>query len=744
MTAVSQRPAQAASERPAQPLSQQLAQPASLARLLTPGNVVIVGAKDSSSTSYGVVEGLNRVGFTGRIFAVNRSATPAHGLVTVSRCTEIGEPVDAAVLLVPAAAVGDVLDDVAAAGITTAVVLSGGWAEVDAAGAARQAELARRARELGLTIVGPNCLGFINFAARTGAWVASVPLGVRPGTVAIVSQSGGVGNALVDLAAEFDVGLSHAVTTGNEAMLTTTEVLEYLVQDEHTSTIALFAETIAQPARFMAAAGRARELGKAIVILKAGSSAIAARNAISHTGSMVGDDRIVDAALRQHGVVRVRSLEELVITAGVIARAGPLRTPGIAVISASGGSAGIVADEADRLGLELPPLDDRVAAGIRAVLPAFSTVQNPLDMTGGALGDEFEKVIAIVSAQSTFGAIAVLSNVPGYESCKVAIINRLLATIGRGLRSAELPGFLLSQSIAHLNETGRDAVRSAGITGLPGLSLGIPALAHLAWWSRWRSQQDARLGPPPAPLPGPGLPGLRLPVHDGALSEWAARDLLRAAGVPFVPAALASSPADAARQAVRFGGPVAVKLCSPDVPHKSDVGAVRLGVAGAAAARRAFEEVVAAGRSAGPAVRVEGVQISPMRRGGVELLVGVTRDADWGLALAVGMGGVLTEVLADVSVRLLPVTDEDISQMLAELRGSAVLDGPRGEPAVDRAALVRAIRQIAEAAGRIGDRLESLEVNPLRADQSGAEALDVLVQLRDSGATVAGTEVGGR
>jgi len=733
----------AVSQRPSQPASQQPAQSASLARLLTPGNVVIVGAKDSSPSSYGVVEGLNRVGFTGRIFAVNRSATPAHGLAAVSRCTAIGEPVDAAVLLVPAAAVGDVLDDVAAAGITTAVVLSGGWAEVDAAGAARQAELARRARELGLTIVGPNCLGFMNFAARTGAWIASVPPGVRPGTVAIVSQSGGIGNALVDLAAEFDVGLSHAVTTGNEAMLTTTEVLEYLVQDERTSTIALFAETIAQPARFMAAAGRARELGKAIVILKAGSSAIAARNAISHTGSMVGDDRIVDAALRQHGAVRVRSLEELVITAGVIARAGPLRTPGIAVVSASGGSVDIVADEAERLGLELPPLDDPIADGIRAVLPAFSTIQNPLDMTGGALGDEFEKVIAIVSRQDTFGAVAVLGNVPGYESCKVATINGLLATIGRGLRSATLPGFLLSQSIAHLNETGRGAVRSAGIIGLPGLGLGIPALAHLARWSRWLNQRAAQSGPPPVPLSGHPPPGLRLPVHGGALSEWAARELLRAAGVPFVPATLASSPADAARQAARFGGPVAVKLSSPDVPHKSDVGAVRLGV-DAAAAGRAFDEVVAAGRSAGAAVRIEGVQISPMRRGGVELLVGVTRDAGWGLALAVGMGGVLTEVLADVAVRLLPVTDEDIGQMLAELRGSAVLDGPRGEPAVDRAALVRAIGRIAEAASRIGDRLESLEVNPLRADQSGAEALDVLLQLREAGATVDGMEVPGR
>lgn len=716
-------------------VDQALAQRASLARLLTPGNVAIVGAKDSSPSSYGVIEGLRRVGFTGRIFAVNRSATPAHGLAAVASCTAIGEPVDAAVLLVPAPAVGDVLEDVAAAGITTAVVLSGGWAEVDAAGAARQRALASRARELGLTVIGPNCLGYMNFGARTGAWIASVPPNVRSGPVAIVSQSGGIGNALVDLAAEFDVGLSCAVTTGNEAMVTTTDVLEHLVEDEQTSTIAVFAEAIAEPSRFLAAAWRARELGKAIVILKAGRSAIAARNAMSHTGSMVGDDRVVDAALRQYGAVRVRSLEELIVTVGVIAQAGPLRTAGIAVISASGGSVDIVADEADRLGLELPQLDEPVAAEIRAVLPGFSAVHNPLDMTGGALGDEFEKVIAIVARQDSFGAVAVLANVPGYESCKVPTINGLLATIGRGLRSTALPGFLLSQSIAHLNETGREAARSAGITGLPGLSLGIAALAHLARWSRWLNQRAGRSVPPRMPSAS-----LQLPGRGGPVSEWAARELLEATGVPFTPAALAGSPAEAAQHAARFGCPVAVKLVSPDVPHKSDIGAVRLGVHGTADVRQAFVDVIAAGRAAGATIRIEGVQISPMRRGGVEMLVGVTREAQWGLALAVGMGGVLTEVVADIAVRLLPVTDQDIEEMLAELRGSAVLDGPRGESAVDRAALVRAIRQIADAACRLGDGLESLEVNPLWADQSGAEALDVLLQFRAAGATAHMTE----
>ena len=705
--------------------------PSVLARALTPASLAIVGAKDSSATSYGVVEALTRVGFDGRMFAVNRSAAPAHGLATAASCARIGEPVDAAVLLVPAAAVHDVLEDVAEAGIRTAVILSGGWAEAGPEGAARQRALTRRAGELGVTLFGPNCLGFLNVAARTGAWIASVPAGVRPGPVAIVSQSGGVGNALADLAAEFGVGLSCVVTTGNEAVVATTDVLEYLVEDERTSAIAMFAEAISAPARFLAAAARARELGKAIVILKAGSSALAARNAVTHTGSLVGDDRVVDAALRQAGAVRVRSLEELIVTAGVMAAAGPLRAPGIAVVSISGGSVDIVADEADRLGLNLPPFGDDAADEIRAVLPGFAAVQNPLDITGAALGDEFAKVLAIVDREDAFGAVAVLSNVPAYDSCKAPGITSLLDTIGTGLRSVTMPGFLLSQTIAHLNETGREAARDAALSALPGLSLGVMALANLSRWSRW-SRRPRRPGPSAAHAAGLGLPP---GAQDGTLSEWSARELLEPAGVPFVPAALARTPDEAASLAAGFASPVAVKLVSPDVPHKSDIGAVRLGVAGPDDVRLAYQDVLTAGRTSHAGLRVEGVQISPMRRGGVELLVGVTRDPQWGLAIAVGLGGIFAEAVADVAVRLLPVTDSDIEEMLTELRGSAVLAGIRGEPAVDRGALVSAIARIADAAWWLGDTLgdaldgtlESLEVNPLRADHSGAEALDALV-----------------
>lgn len=691
--------------------------PADLARVLAPRSVVIVGAREVSPTSYGVVEALHRLGFRGPLFAVNRSGAPAHSLPTATSCRQLGEPVDAAVLLLPAQAVAEVLDDVAAAGVHTAVLLSSGWAETGPHGLAAQEAMAARARTLGITLVGPNCLGFMNVTARTGAWTASVPPMLAPGPVAIVSQSGGVGNAAADLATEYGIGLSKVVTTGNEAMLTTTEVVEYLVDDPHTRSIALFAEAIASPSRFLAAAARARELGKAIVVLKAGSSEIAARNAVSHTGSLVGDDRVVDTALRQIGAIRVHSLEELVVTAAVTAHAGVLRSPGVAVVSISGGSVDIVADEAARLGLDLPQFDDASKQDIRAVVPGFATAQNPLDLTGGSVGDEFERVLKVVDRQDDFGAVAVLCNVPAYESCKNATIDGLLDTIGRGLDAITLPGFLLSQTVAHLNHAGRASATAAGLTALPGLAIGVAALANLSRWSviePWR----------PA-----GSPVSAAVERTGAISEWAARELLEPLGVPFVPAALARSADEAADAAARFRDRVAVKLVSPDLVHKSDVGAVRLDVAGDADVRRAYEDVLAAAGGA----RVEGVQVAPMRCTGVELLVGVTRDPQWGLVLALGLGGVLVELLDDVALCLLPVTELQIEQMLAELRGAGILDGLRGAPGVDRAALVSAIARIAEAAWQLGDQLDALEINPLHADERRVEALDAYLAVRSAG-----------
>jgi acyl-CoA synthetase (NDP forming) len=701
-----------------------------LRQALTPGNVVIVGARDSSATSAGVIEGLERTGFTGDIAVVNRSGLAAHGRAAYRSCADIGRPMDAAVVLTPAAAVLAVLDDLAAAHIRTAVVLSGGWAETGADGRAAQDGVAARARRLGITLIGPNCLGFINFAARTGAWVANVPADWRTGPVAIVSQSGGIGNAMMDLAGEWGVGLSHVVTTGNEALVSTTDVLEYLGEDESTSAIAVFCEAIRHPERFARAATRAVEHGKAIVMLKAGSSPAAARNAVTHTGSMVGNDAVVTAALRRLGVVRVDSLEELVATAALLGGIRPLRAPGVAVVSISGGSVDIVADEAERAGLRLPAFDETATASLREILPPFASVRNPLDITGGAIGEEFAGVLAVIDKQDDVGLIVVLCNVPASPSCKDASLDRLLATVASGLQGAATPGLLVAQTIGHALRYGQCAVERAGIRHLlPGLSLGVAVVKHAVDWSTRVHGLDRR-GPWSPALdkpPDPRLLGFLSQDGGGALSEWTARQMLAAVDVPFLPAELVRSEVEAVDSARRCDGAAAVKLVSPDVVHKTDVGAVRLDVRGDDAVRAAYRAVVAA---AGPGARVEGAIVAPMRSGGVEILVGVTRDDDWGPVLAVGLGGVLTEAFRDVAYRVLPVDRADVAEMLDEIAGAALLAGARGRPAVDRVALVDAIVAVADAAGRLGSRLESLEVNPLRVDHDGAEALDAVVVLR--------------
>jgi acyl-CoA synthetase (NDP forming) len=695
-----------------------------LRRFFTPTNVAVVGAKDGSVLSLGVVEALERVGFGGTVFPVSRSGGVVHGRPAAVRCSDIGEPVDVAILLAPAPAVPDVLDDVAAAGIAGAVVLASGWGETGSDGKTRETALVAQAHRLGVTVLGPNCLGFMNFSAATGAWIAAMPPNVVPGTVALMSQSGGIGGAMVELAAELGIGLSHLVTTGNEAVVSGTDVLGYLVDDEASSVIAMFVEGIQHPRRFLEHLDRAARQGKAVVVFKAGSSELAADNARSHTGSLVGDDAVVDAALRQHGAIRVQSLEELVVTAGLIAHTGSLRRTGIAVVSMSGGSCGIVADHAERVGLKLPQFDEAAVGALSEVLPDFASIRNPLDITGGALENELADVLAVLDKQDDIGVIAVVVVVPVSDSCKLPVVQHLLETVGRAMGSISKPTVAVTQTAAHLNAFAREVLSRAGVPAtLPGLSAATEALRNVSRWSAFVARG--------ARAPGPDTPvRLDVPTASGPLSEWRSRQLLAAAGVPLVPATLVTDVDAAVAAAADTGRAVAVKLVSSDVVHKSDAGAVRLGVDGADAVRAAFESVVAAGWADRPDLHPEGVLIAPMRSGGVELLVGVSCDPQWGPVLAVGMGGILVEVLDDVATRLLPVTAADVREMLDDLRGVPLLRGARGSAPVAIEPLVDAILAVARAGLALGSRLESLDVNPLRADAAGCEALDALVVLR--------------
>src|SRR5947209_5050066 len=453
-----------------------------LTSLLRPRSVALVGASDKSAFSLLAYRNLVEFGLAGHPYLVSGRAE-VHGQPAVSSCAQIGEPVDVAYLMVPQAGMPAALEDAAAAGIRNACVLSSGYAEAGEAGRAAQEELARHAAGLGLVLLGPNHLGFANFT--DGVPVCSIPgLPRVPGPVALLSQSGASSAAMLDFAAMVNVGLSYLVTLGNEAMITAGHVLDYLVDDPGTRAVAIFMETIRDPETFRHAARRAAAADKAIVVLKAGSSVLSARTAAAHTGALTGDDRVIDAVFADLGVIRVDCIEDMLITAGAAAALGRLSKPGIGIVSISGGACDIVADRADDLGADLPELAPATRAALAAIMPAYGTVQNPLDVTGAAVIDPtiFTRAIEAVSADPAIGVVGVVNSIPWREDQYAG--QAFVDAIGAGMRAASGPSAYVNQVMQPVTDVTRASMAHGGVPYvIPGLRQAVVALRNVAWWS---------------------------------------------------------------------------------------------------------------------------------------------------------------------------------------------------------------------------------------------------------------------
>jgi acetate---CoA ligase (ADP-forming) len=686
--------------------------------LLAPRNVVIVGASERSAWSQGSFSNFERLGFEGRVHLVNRNGGTVHGQTAYTSCTEIGEPVDLALLLVGARAVPDALRDIAAAGIRSAVVLAAGFNEIGEVGQARQRQVTDLAGELGVTCVGPNCLGFINLVDKVPAWSGRMAE-LTPGGMAVVSQSGATAHTIAAFAAEQNIGVSHVVSTGNESRVDTTTVAALLIEDERVRSVAMFMESIRDVGTFRSLARRAAELGKPVVVLKVGSSELAADIARSHTGALVGDDRLVDAALRQFGVIRVRSLEQLVVTAGLLSRTGPLGPGSLGVVSMSGGACDLVADRAEASVVSLPPLADATRTRLAEFLPEFCTLRNPLDATGAASArpELFRDSISAIADDPSIAIVAAIHVLPTDE--RGESIKERLRIVAPALADSATPAVLVDQTISTIEPA---TVRSLEQLGIPlamtGLDHFVEATGHAIRWSQWLRQD--RIPTDTA------VDVLEVADTDRVWSEAESLDLLVQHGVAAAPYALVATEEDAIEAADRMGLPVVVKVVSRDIVHKSDVGGVVLNLGSPEAVRRAYQRVKAAVKAV-PGARFEGALVSSMRPSGVEMIVGVVRDEQWGLTLAVGFGGVLVHVMDDTALRPLPVSDNDVRQMLAELRGKALLDGVRGSKPVNQDALAAMILNVARLAERLGHSLESLEINPFRVEESTVEALDASI-----------------
>lgn len=703
--------------------------PDRLRSLFNPRSVALVGASDKSAFSQIAFGNLMQAGFAEHTHLVNPRNATVHGRPAVPRITDIEEPVDVAFLMVPQAITLDAMTEAAAAGVKNAVILSSGYGEAGPAGRQAEAELVAHAKRLGMVLLGPNHLGFANFVDQIP--VVAVPnLPRQAGSIALLSQSGASSSAMLDFATMSGNDLSYMVTLGNEAMITAGHALDFFVQDETTKAVAIFMETVREPEVFRRAAINAMEAGKAVVALKAGSSQLAARTAAAHTGALVGDDRTIDAMFRDLGVIRVDTIEDMLVTAGLAAHTGPLEEGGLGVVSISGGACDIVADRAEDIGLELPQISDETHAKLVEVMPDYGTIQNPLDVTGAAVLNPqlFADSILALDADPNIAATAVIMGMP-WQGEGPYPSQYLLNAIGAGASAATKPSVLLNQVLQPITPYTKAVLAEADLElGIGGLGEGVTAFAKVIQWSRRRREHLAEQQAVTACT----ARVLDLPAEkSGAWSEHTARLLVEGAGIPVVPATLAQSAEEAAEAARKYGCPVALKIASPDIAHKSDIGGVRLGVQGPHEVAEAYRAVRGAGASVEGA-RIEGVLVSPMRSGGIELLVGAARDPQWGPILAIALGGVFVEVFQDSVLTQVPVSPARVKDLLQGLKSAPLLDGVRGGIPADLDRLSEVIAAIGDLVHELGDELESLEINPLRVNGSEIEALDGLVTWRDS------------
>jgi acyl-CoA synthetase (NDP forming) len=722
-----------------------------LDRLVRPRTVAIIGASsDPSRTAGRPFKYLQMHGFRGTTYLINPRATSIDGLPCYPSIDALPTTPDVGLILVGPERVLDAVHELAALGTPTAIVLAGGYAEVGGEGIERQQALREAAGSMRL--LGPNTIGIVNVVDGT-VLTPSIALEITPltpGRVGLVSQSGGLLGSILSRAEAKGVGFSRLIATGNEADIEAAEAVDYLLDDDATEVIALYIEGLRNPARFRAAARRAASLGKPIVVFKIGRSEAGARSASSHTGAMAGADRVYDAMFEQHGVIRAATYADLIdVPAALTSKRRPAgRRMGI--LTSTGGAGVLVSDACGMVGFEAPPPDEATVARLSTVLVGEASVpdRNPIDVTlAGLSSDIFRAAIGALLDSPTYDVVGVIVGSSGLSQPELAA-----GPVLEAVERSDKPVFV------YVSPSAPNIVQYLNRRGVPAFDTPegcAAALAALAKETGDRRQETGESSPPSPATPSTGLEVHGAPVSprplgcagspchrkrgwggeglpgSGPLNEAEAKALFAQAGIPSVRERVASTPDQAAEIARELGGPVVVKVLSRDIVHKSDVGGVRVGVTPADVARVSAEILTAVGQSA-PAARVDGLLVQEQVSGGVEVIVGFTRDPQLGPVVLVGAGGLATELYQDVVLRLPPIGHADARKMVERLRCYPLLTGFRGRPRADLAALTACIVAFSELVLELDDRLVEAEINPIFVlpEGRGVRAADAHVILR--------------
>lgn len=698
--------------------------PAMIDRLLRPRSIALVGASDKpGALGATVLRNLERAGFAGAIHLVNPNRDSIAGRPCLPSVEALPEAIDVAVLAIPQAAVVDAVRALAARRCGAAIVFAAGFAESGVEGLAQQAELARIGAAAGMVIEGPNCLGSVNHADGVPlTFVETVcvpPAGRR--AVGVVSQSGAMAAVLCTTLLARDLAVSVSISTGNEAASGVEDYLDWLVDDPATAVVAMIVEQFRNPARVLAAAARARAAGKPVVLLHPGKSSAARESAATHTGVMAGDYPLMRAKVARAGVILAETLEELGDITEILLRCPPLAGPQVAVLGESGAFKALTLDLAEELALPLAPLDDGNAPALRAVLPPFVPVSNPLDITAQGLSQPriYTEVLAALFGDERVGGVVsgIIQGDPVTAAIKVPAI---LAALDAGAPAKPMVFAGLDEG-ADMPAAFVADLRNRAVPWFPSTERAFRAMARLAERTA-RDLTDA--SPAPAALAG-------LAAAAGVVPEYRAKALLAPAGIPFPEGRFAAHVDEAVAAAEALGGAVAMKAQAAALGHKSDAGGVLLNLEGADAVRAAWTRMHASVAAYDPAIRLDGVLIERMGRRGVEMIVGARHDPDWGAVVLAGFGGVTAEIHRDVRLITPDLSEAAIAAELLQLKGAPLLEGWRGAPPLDVAALARLIRRVS-AILLAEPRLAELDLNPviLHPRGEGVVALDALMLVR--------------
>ena len=696
--------------------------------LLNPNSVALIGvSRDPSRIGGRILKYLKQHGYGGRILPVNPKYEEIAGEKCYPSLASIPFEIDVALVAVPEESVPSVLEEAGKKGVKSAIIYSAGFSELGAKGEGKQLRIKQVAEAYGMSVCGPNCVGIIgvhNKTAMSFSQVLDLPR-LIPGEIAFISQSGALGGAVLNRVQDAGIGISHFISTGNEAVLESSDFIEYLLDDPSTSVVMALIEGIRDGAKLLRVADLAVKKGKPIVVMKVGRTEAGGKAASSHTGSMTGSDAVYEAVFRQKGILRVEEIEDLYLTASVLAKCPRPRGNRVGIITTTGGGGVILTDKLVEMGMRLPELSPQTVKSLGEAAATFGVIKNPLDLTAQVVNDPLlfpKSVETMVRDENLDLVIVAIAMVAGERSRERA------SYIVQAAHSTDKP-LVTWWAAGSLSSPGTKTLEESRVPLFLSPERCVKALSALVRYSRFLEASHAE-----ETRTAPVLPSDRLRLEElfkisgRVVTEDEGKRILSSYAVPVAEEGLGKDPEEIKTIASRIGYPVALKVVSPQIQHKTEAGGLKLNIRNEEDLDKAYEEILENVKRTNPGAEVRGMLVQEMVPPGREVIIGVTRDPQFGPMVMFGLGGIFVEVLKDVSLRHAPLEEKDAREMIREIRGHKILEGARGEERSDLESIVRVLMAVSKMAVDLGEIFSEIDINPLVVypGRGGVKAVDCL------------------